>query len=216
MSSTQQDVKNKIMNAQARTLVDKYSKIELANLLAFYKDLDRKGNVYLLERPKDHYSLNEFLQFATGYNKEQLKKMLDMGFTKTDKSQRRSIEKYNRHSNLLALASLLAQKYVLEHNGEHCPRVKGSKKTSDLLDGKSGFKNYYPSSYIDTVKKFLNNHPINEWSSDYTGKVLEDFEEVITSDGETKYKCTRCGSGSVLKKNSRSGHRKHHCHPKTN
>jgi len=212
MTSTQQD-ENNIVSTEVQTLVDKYSKIELAEQLAFYKELERKGNVYYLDRPKGHYTLNEFLQFATGYNREQLKILLDMGFTKTDKSQRRSIKKYNRHSNLLALASLLSQKYVFEHKGEHCPRVKGSKKTSELLDCKSGFKNYYPSSYLDDVKQFLNNHPIKEWCDDYKGKVMEDFEEVCV-DGETKYKCTRCGSSSIMKKNSRSGHRKKHCHPK--
>lgn len=216
MSSIQQDESNirgrhePSLNAEVQTLVDNNSKIELAEQLAFYKNLDRKGNVYYLEPPEGHHSLNEFLQFATGYDRKQLIELLDMGFTKTDKSQRRSIQKYNRQANLLALASLLSQKYVFEHNGEHCPRVKGSKKTSELLECKSGLKNYYPSAYLKDVKQFLNYHPITEWCNNYKGKVMEDFEEICI-DGETKYKCTRCLS--VMKKNSRSGHRKKHCHP---
>lgn len=196
---------------EVEALCEKYSKLELAEKLAYYKRLDRDGYVYYRTPPEGYYCLVGLIQLSTGIPDYKLKELLKMNFERTSNIQKRSIKKYNRNSALLSLAKNLSITYIREHNGEHCPRVKNSKNTTDILNAKSGLKNFYPLNYVKYVTEFLKKYPIEKWGEFELNSNIEDFEiyEIDDNDNIT-YICNRCGH--IMKKKSRYIHRKNHCH----
>lgn len=188
-------------------LLQNNTKEELAEQLMFYKHLERQGNIYHIKLPHNHHSVVQLLKMATLYSDDQLKEMLDFSFMKNDRTQSRSITKYNKHRNFLNLSKSLANQYY--HEYKCCsPRIKGNISTDQILDFRSNVKNVYPYKYIDVVKIFLKNYPIEKWhinkssictSNDkhFTLKIIENQE---------KFECNYCEI--CLIKSSRKRHLK--------
>jgi len=181
-------------------LVNKYTKEQLAEQLLFYKDLDRKGNVYYEYPPEDHFSVRQLIKMVCPGKETDI--LLNCSFTKNDKNQKRDIGKYNTHKNILNLANKLSRYYVKDYKTS-APRTKGYKETNELLDCKSSICNWYPSSYIKYVREYINSNPIKEW---YKGSKdeLEDKFNTTTVDNVVKYICITCNKH--LLKDSRRRH----------
>jgi hypothetical protein len=189
-------------------LIKKYTVLELAEQLKFYKDLENVGNVYYQEVPQEHHSLIDLIKMASPeIHPNEMSIMLDMKFTNTVKSQFRKREKYNINKNLLRLAIQLSQDYKAEHSNRSCPRVKNGKtqkSTHELLNGKSGSHNTYPGTYVKKVKSYLKKYPLKHWC-DFVIEEIEGYN-VIEDIGELKYQCIYCEK--ILKKKSRNNHKK--------
>jgi hypothetical protein len=191
-----------------KNLLEKYSKEELAEQLAFYKDLEYKGNVYYENIPKYHYSVRQLILMVSKFNENVLKNLLDCSFNINKKKQSRTMKKYNINKTLLNLAGGLARQYKTEFKSS-APRIKKTKDTSELLDCHSQMSNCYPASYKKYVEKFIENHPIEKWHIDE----FDDKFNEIKIDNEVKYSCKNCEKN--LKKNSRKQHLKN-CKGKSN
>jgi hypothetical protein len=172
-----------------------------------YRDLERQGNVYHNKVPLNYKPLISLLEIETKIPKEKLFEIINMKFKKTEKTQSRSIEKYNTQYHLLRLATFLSTIYNKEFKS--CtPRVKISKKTKELLDCKSGLRNVYPINYTKYIKEFLVKYPLEKWCLKYVATDdIKGFEEV-TIDNIIKYKCLTCDK--LLLKVSRKSHLKIH------
>ena len=193
---------SKILTDEEEVLFNNYDKIQLVKQLAFFKNLERIGNVYYQSIPDSCSTMIELLEIASGYDAPTLKELLNLCFVKNDKSQTRCIEKYNKHSNLMGLAKYLSNEYSRQNAGAMPPRIKTSKSTEEILSCRSGLKNYYPTHYVVYIKIFLKNHPLNTWHLKYTGCVIDGFENLNNG----SYNCLKCEI--TLKKNSRRTHKK--------
>jgi hypothetical protein len=204
---------------ETKILLEKFNKEELAEQLAFYKKLERKGNVYYEYLPSGHCSLRMLIEMACikDHTKEEINSLLIMKFKKvlvTKKNsvkQTRCVANYNRHSNMLRLSGLLSVLYKRQHNGKSCPRIKNehlSKTTEELLDCRSGSHNCYPISYLGNVKNYMKFHPLKEWHLEHlkTETIIDGYDKITYTNGEVKYKCTNCSV--ILKAASRKAHTK--------
>ena len=186
--------------AELKILLDKYTKEQLAEQLLFYKDLDRKGNIYYEYAPKDYFSVRQLIKIVCPDISTD--NLLNCSFIKNDKNQKRDIGKYNTHKNILNLASKLSRKYAKEYKTS-TPRTKGNKETRELLNCKSSICNWYPASYVKYVREYINYNPIEEWCKGCKDE-LEDKFIKTTINNTVKYNCVTCKK--TLMKDSRRKH----------
>jgi hypothetical protein len=203
----------KLKSEELKLYMKNKTHLECARLCLYYQELERIGNVYFLDVPVDHLSLIDLIKLVYIPKDPEcvfeVSELLDMRFSNDKhKNQFREAKKYNRNQNLLKLASSLSIQYKKEYNGQSCPRVKNGKtqkNTSQLLNGKSNCHNCYPSTYIEKVRAFLKEKPLEDWDVVCCG--ITGFDEVQDeSTGEIKHKCIDCDR--ILKKNSRHNHKK--------
>lgn len=202
----------KIKSDQLKLYMKNKTHLECARLCIYYQELERSGNVYLLDVPVNHISLIELIKLVYVPKDPEcvytVSELLDMKFMNDENNnQFREGKKYNRNNNLMCLASSLSVQYKKEFNGQSCPRVKNcktQKNTSQLLNGKSNCHNCYPYHYIEKVRAFLKEKPLEDWDVCFG---ITGFDEVKDeSTGEIKHKCIDCDR--ILKKNSRHNHKK--------
>lgn len=206
---------------QTNILVKNYSPKSLARQLAYYKDLDRHGNVYHKVPLEGTYSVTQLLNTVVTNDKkygdtpqERLvlyKKMMNMNFEKTEKNQYRSMLKFHRHTHLVALSGYLSRIYSRNNNKTKCYRVKGVITSKEITDGKVSIRNFYPAEYVKYVRKFLEDHPPKNWDKNFsTSEHLEYFQKIFTtnSDGTTitKYKCNLCNNNRLILEKSTKNH----------
>jgi hypothetical protein len=138
------------------------------NELKYYRDLDKRGLVTHLDKPKNYVSVREMI-----YILQPNVEMLDMGL-KTMEDTGDQFRKYhiiNYMKNYLQLCKIMTTEYTRKY-GRRPFRLKKKKNdnSDDYIVNKPTTANVYPPDMIDIVEEYINKKPLSDWINEFQKK----------------------------------------------
>jgi len=164
--------------------------------LSYYKNLDNLGYVYSINKNKESHTGHELLYLyftelkeegLTNLSDNEFNEIMDFSPETLDDGLFKSSIKCNCHRMYMKYSKYMAKKYFIVY-GKVSPRFKQHMTKSDIIKGKSGFKNYYPPRFIAMTKEFITKYPLETWGK----SINKPKDDNILSIDDKHMKCILC------------------------